>query len=1322
MSDTESENESDLDFSASEDEYVPSEDADSESDDYRDQTFIEEPTSSKRIKKGKPNSATRKDTEDDDDSDSSVENYLVNPNEIDLSSDFFDPNKKVVLDAPKFDCNVGLKLSDSEEEVFEAVPSTSRELYNFSPLKNAQEQMKKVIQDLENFQANNYGLGNAMKYLAMGEPLLATKKSSQPKHKDISNSSDESDFEEVEEGKEAVKKSDVEVRIGPADKQKTNKLQADIEASIKRKINRRKKESQLMMHKVHLLSWIAYGNYVNKVLNSTKLMEMVVKYIPSEKCYPKDKTDQQFFEQISKWFKTTVGLKSKEQNCPLKCLPPIATSLALQIQSKMAICKKDFVFIFIILLRSIGIQCRLVINLGTVPMRPAAKDLCVISTKPTEKSSSKDKAKKDKKSTKADKISSQDKKTRKDSTTSKSKVKSRTNSISGAMSEILMKSPEHSDQKKKTEHDKRKNLKRSVSVQSSSSVNDNAKRSRIKSTSSSKELQNGTKRSTSVQKPTSTTRKASKLSLNKQESVQSTEAPVALNSPISHHTRMGVARRSSVAGSPTIPQLDGGDDKKKKKSKSNLYKIRLPLRARSVSSPSLNATSIALVTPPRGRTKSITPSLRLPSMSRSKSKSPDVTSEHASRKSQFEKSNDSSSLSAESSSKLETSSIEENPTTTKRGRRTLYTSPTKPWRHFDQTTSKANINEKSTSEAELQLNAETQQIKAESSIQTTAEATTPLKQSLNPDEKLTSTTNDTKSASKDSTIPPIKSAASKSSKSKTKSSDPGKKLRSTSIEPTSTSTTATASPTKSAASSKRSNSKTKSSDTGKKLRSTSVEPASTSTSATELQSKSTTSSKSSKSKTKSSNPGKKLRSTSIEPTSTSTTATASPTKSAALSKRSNSKTKSAATSSSAVSSTSKESESKPVKSALKRKATISVSSDSDFAPTPKKKLSPSVDKPLPKQVERLKKRIDRRILSTDDESVEPTVKKDDMNYWIEVYCEAESKWICIDLFKMKVNCVDEVKKKATKPIAYVFAWNNNNKIKDVTPRYCSQWNTTTRKLRVQPDWLDEALSRYREPLSQRCVAEDRELEEIHAQTPIPSSIAELKNHPLYVLPRHLLKFEGIYPPNPVPVGFIRDEPIYSRLCVHTLHSREIWVKQARVVKPGEIPYKIVKARPKWDRLSNKMLEPLPLEIFGRWQTGPYIPPTAENGIVPRNAYGNVELFKPEMLPKKTVHLRLAGLNRVCAKLKIDCAQAVVGFDFHGGSSHPTFDGFVVCEEFAELVTERWCEEQEESHRKAQEKQKQRVYDNWKKLIKGLLIRERLQRKYNFAGKDEPKGK
>lgn len=171
-----------------------------------------------------------------------------------------------------------------------------------------------------------------------------------------------------------------------------------------------------------------------------------------------------------------------------------------------------------------------------------------------------------------------------------------------------------------------------------------------------------------------------------------------------------------------------------------------------------------------------------------------------------------------------------------------------------------------------------------------------------------------------------------------------------------------------------------------------------------------------------------------------------------------------------------------------------------------------------------------------------------------------------------------------------------------------------------------------------------------------------------------------------------------------------------------------------------MLEPLPLEIFGFWQTKPYEPPTAENGIVPRNAYGNVELFKPEMLPKKTVHLQckirliysffynnnfdcfsVPSLNRTCKKMGIDCANAVIGFDFHSGSCHPTFDGFIVCEEFAEKVVEQWWLDQKEAQRKEEEKINQRVYGNWKKLVRGLMIRQHLQRKYNFADSG-PNGK
>lgn len=102
-------------------------------------------------------------------------------------------------------------------------------------------------------------------------------------------------------------------------------------------------------------------------------------------------------------------------------------------------------------------------------------------------------------------------------------------------------------------------------------------------------------------------------------------------------------------------------------------------------------------------------------------------------------------------------------------------------------------------------------------------------------------------------------------------------------------------------------------------------------------------------------------------------------------------------------------------------------------------------------------------------------------------------------------------------------------------------------------------------------------------------------------------------------------------------------------------------------------------------------------------------------------------------MNIDCAPAVVGFDFHSGGSHPTFDGFVVCKEYEDSVIAAWylvgikafvlCsslkvifrQEQEEAEKRAQERIEKRVYGNWRRLIRGLLIRERLQARYDFGG-------
>lgn len=56
-----------------------------------------------------------------------------------------------------------------------------------------------------------------------------------------------------------------------------------------------------------------------------------------------------------------------------------------------------------------------------------------------------------------------------------------------------------------------------------------------------------------------------------------------------------------------------------------------------------------------------------------------------------------------------------------------------------------------------------------------------------------------------------------------------------------------------------------------------------------------------------------------------------------------------------------------------------------------------------------------------------------------------------------------------------------------------------------------------------------------------------------------------------------------------------------------------------------------LELFGEWQTTDYVPPEAKDGIVPRNEYGNVDLFKKCMLPKGTVHINrkyITHINRI----------------------------------------------------------------------------------------------
>ena len=82
--------------------------------------------------------------------------------------------------------------------------------------------------------------------------------------------------------------------------------------------------------------------------------------------------------------------------------------------------------------------------------------------------------------------------------------------------------------------------------------------------------------------------------------------------------------------------------------------------------------------------------------------------------------------------------------------------------------------------------------------------------------------------------------------------------------------------------------------------------------------------------------------------------------------------------------------------------------DSDYLPveSPKRKHSESDDdfkpvkiSPKPNTV----KKIDRRVLSTDDE-----LPLNKIDVWCEVFVEELEEWVAVDVIKGKVHCVNEI--------------------------------------------------------------------------------------------------------------------------------------------------------------------------------------------------------------------------------------------------------------------------------------------------------------------------
>lgn len=150
-------------------------------------------------------------------------------------------------------------------------------------------------------------------------------------------------------------------------------------------------------------------------------------------------------------------------------------------------------------------------------------------------------------------------------------------------------------------------------------------------------------------------------------------------------------------------------------------------------------------------------------------------------------------------------------------------------------------------------------------------------------------------------------------------------------------------------------------------------------------------------------------------------------------------------------------------------------------------------------------------------------------------------------------------------------------------------------------------------------------------------------------------------------------------------------------------------------------EPPATALYAFNQTSLYVPPPVVNGRIPKNAFGNLDIYVPSMVPPGGYHVRHALAKNAARLLGIDYADAVTGFQFKGRHGTAVTSGVVVAEEYREAI-----EAVIEGFQCEQENEEARLYSLeclklWRRFLAGLRIKARLS-EYTTTGSKTAKTK
>ena len=392
-------------------------------------------------------------------------------------------------------------------------------------------------------------------------------------------------------------------------------------------------------------------------------------------------------------------------------------------------------------------------------------------------------------------------------------------------------------------------------------------------------------------------------------------------------------------------------------------------------------------------------------------------------------------------------------------------------------------------------------------------------------------------------------------------------------------------------------------------------------------------------------------------------------------------------------------------------------------------------------------------------------------YWTEVCDPVSHKYFPVDPIVLSTIASNDELLQAFEPrgkkaenskqvICYTIAFSADGTAKDVTVRYLKRHQIPgkTKGMRMPLEripiynrrgkvrkyenynWFRTLISLYDRLESKRTAADDLEeqtdlkpfkpvKEEKHVEK---ESLQGYRQSADFVLEQHLRREEAVKPGAKPVKTFTAgksdktvEHPVYLRSDILVCKTVESWHKDGRAIKVGEQPVKYVPMRAvtlikkrEMEDAQRETGEKLKQGLYSEDQTDWIIPPPIQNGVIPRNAFGNMDVYVPTMVPAGAVHLPLKGTAKLCRKLEIDYAEACTGFEFGKQRAVPVLTGVVVAEEHELLVRDAWRAEQQEIKRKEDTKRTAAALHWWRKMLLGLRVLERMRTEYEGAGGKE----